>query len=131
MSQKFRKFSFPAGKWEELKPLIEKTSEGPEGETTYYNNEIVDVVVELGNLCLQWGTDAEGNTVCEVTDPNYAVDIVWHDEVLAAFVPYLVFPIPVGVSSMGYTLDTEYATAYCVANPTAEYCQPPVPPTVE
>ena len=131
MSQKFRKFSFPAGKWEELKPLIEKTSEGPEGETTYYNNEIVDVVVELGNLCLQWGTDAEGNTVCEVTDPNYAVDIVWHDEVLAAFVPYLVFPIPVGVSSMGYTLDTEYATAYCVANPTAEYCQPPVPPTAE
>lgn len=131
MSAKFRKFSFPAGKWEELKPLIEKTSEGPEGETTYYNNEIVDVVVELGNLCLQWGTDAEGNQVCEVTDPNYAVDIVWHDEVLAAFVPYLVWPLPVGVSSMGYTLDTEYATAYCVANPTAEYCLPPVPPTLK
>jgi hypothetical protein len=131
MSQKFRKFQFPAGKWEELKPLIEKTSEGPEGETTYYNNEIVDVVVELGNLCLQWGTDAECNQVCEVTDPNYAVDIVWHDEVLAAFVPYLVFPLPVGVSSMGYTLDTEYATAYCVANPTAEYCLPPAPPTEE
>ena len=126
--QLFRKFGFPAGKWAELKPLIEKTSEGPEGETTYYNNEIVDVVVELGNLCLQWGTDAEGNTVCEVTDPNYAVDIVWHDEVLADFVPYLVWPLPVGVSSMGYTLDTEYATAYCVANPTAEYCLPPVPP---
>ena len=131
MSAKFRKFSFPAGKWEELKPLIEKTSEGPEGETTYYNNEIVDVVVELGNLCLQWGTDAEGNQVCEVTDPNYAVDIVWHDEVLAAFVPYLCWPAPVGVSSMGYTLDTEYATAYCVANPTAEYCLPPVPPTLK
>ena len=131
MSQKFRKFSFPAGKWEELKPLIEKTSEGPGGETTYYNNEIVDVVVELGNLCLQWGTDAEGNQVCEVTDPNYAVDIVWHDEVIAAFVPYLVWPLPVGCSSMGYTLDTEYATAYCVANPTAEYCLPPVPPTLK
>ena len=108
--------------------LWEKTSEGPDGETTYYNNEIVDVVVELGNLCLQWGTDAEGNTICEVTDPNYAVDIVWHDEVLAAFVPYLCWPLPVGISSMGYTLDTEYATAYCVANPTAEYCLPPVPP---
>ena len=131
MSQKFRKFSFPAGKWEELKPLIEKTSEGPDGEVTYWNNEIVDVVVELGNLCLQWGTDAEGNTVCEVTDTNYAVDIVWHDEVLEAFVPYLVWPLPVGCSSMGYTLDTEYATAYCVANPTAEYCLPPVPPIEE
>ena len=128
MSQKFRKFSFPAGKWEELKPFISKLDE--EGNS-YYNNEIVDVVYEIGHLCTQWGTDAEGNTVCEVTDPNYAVDIVWHDEVLAAFVPYLVWPLPVGVSSMGYTLDTEYATAYCVANPTAEYCQPPVPPTVE
>lgn len=128
MSAKFRKFEFPAGKWEELKPFISKLDE--EGNS-YYNNEIVDVVVELGNLCLQWGTDAEGNTVCEVTDPNYAVDIVWHDEVLAAFVPYLCWPLPVGVSSMGYTLDTEYATAYCVANPTAEYCLPPVPPTAE
>jgi hypothetical protein len=131
MSQKFRKFSFPAGKWEELKPLIEKTSEGPEGEVTYWNNDIVDVVYEIGHICTQWGVDAEGNQICEVTDPNYAVDIVWHEDVLAAFVPYLCWPIPCGVSSMGYTLDTEYATAYCVANPTAEYCLPPVPPTLK
>jgi hypothetical protein len=128
MDQKFRKLGFPAGKWEELKPLISKVNE--EGDS-YYNNEIVDVVVELGNLCLQWGQDEEGNPVCEVTDPLYAVDIVWHNEVLEAFVPYLVWPIPVGVSSMGYTLDQEYATAYCVANPDAEYCQPPQPPIEE
>lgn len=128
MAQKFRKLGFPAGKWEELKPLISKVNE--EGDS-YYNNEIVDVVVELGNLCIQWGQDEEGNPVCEVTDPLYAVDIVWHNEVLEAFVPYLVFPIPVGVSSMGYTLDQEYATAYCVANPDAEYCQPPQPPIEE
>ena len=128
MAQKFRKLGFPAGKWEELKPLISKVNE--EGDS-YYNNEIVDVVVELGNLCLQWGQDEEGNPVCEVTDPLYAVDIVWHNEVLEAFVPYLVWPIPVGVSSMGYTLDQEYATAYCVANPDAEYCQPPQQPIEE
>ena len=125
MSQKFRKFGFPAGKWAELKPLISKVDE--EGNS-YYNNEIVDVVVELGNLCLEWETDAEGNQTCKVTDPNYAVDIVWHDEVLAAFVPYLCWPAPVGVSSMGYTLDTEYAKAFCAANPSAAYCQPPQPP---
>jgi hypothetical protein len=128
MDQKFRKLGFPAGKWEELKPLISKVNE--EGDS-YYNNEIVDVVVELGNLCLQWGQDEEGNPVCEVTDPLYAVDIVWHNEVLEAFEPYLVWPLPVGVSSMGYTLDQEYATAYCVANPDAEYCQPPQPPIEE
>jgi hypothetical protein len=128
MAQKFRKLGFPAGKWEELKPLISKVNE--KGDS-YYNNEIVDVVVELGNLCLQWGQDEEGNPVCEVTDPLYAVDIVWHNEVLEAFEPYLVWPLPVGVSSMGYTLDQEYATAYCVANPDAEYCQPPQPPIEE
>jgi hypothetical protein len=128
MAQKFRKLGFPAGKWEELKPLISKVNE--EGDS-YYNNEIVDVVVEIGNLCLQWGQDEEGNPVCEVTDPLYAVDIVWHNEVLEAFEPYLVWPLPVGVSSMGYTLDQEYATAYCVANPDAEYCQPPQPPIEE
>jgi hypothetical protein len=123
--QRFRKFQFPAGKWEELKPFISKLDE--EGNS-YYNNEIVDVVVELGNLCLQWGTDAEGNTVCEVTDTNYAVDIVWHDEVLAAFVPYEVLPTPVGVSSMGYTLDTEYAHHFCEMKPNDPYCLPPTPP---
>ena len=128
MSQKFRKLGFPEGKWEELKPLIQKTSQGPEGEVTSWNNEIVDVVVELGNLCVQWDVDNEGNKVCVATDPLYAVDIVWHDEVLESFVPYLVWPLPVGVSSMGYSLDKEYAEAYCVANPDAEYCQPPQPP---
>lgn len=127
MSQKFRKLGFPAGKWEELKPLIQKTSQGPEGESTYWNNEIVDVVVEIGHICLQWAQDEEGNPVCEVTDPLYAVDIVWHNEVVEAFEPYLVWPLPVGVSSMGYSLDQEYAVAYCVANPDAEYCQPPQP----
>lgn len=126
--QKFRKLGFPEGKWEELKPLIQKTSQGPEGEVTSWNNEIVDVVVELGNLCVQWDVDNDGNKVCVATDPLYAVDIVWHDEVLEAFVPYLVWPLPVGVSSMGYSLDKEYAEAYCVANPDAEYCQPPQPP---
>jgi hypothetical protein len=90
--QKFRKLGFPEGKWEELKPLIQKTSEGPEGEVTSWNNEIVDIVYEIGHICTQWDVDAEGNKVCVATDPLYAVDIVWHDEVLEAFVPYLVFP---------------------------------------
>jgi hypothetical protein len=123
--QKFRKLGFPEGKWEELKPLIQKTSEGPEGEVTSWNNEIVDIVYEIGHICTQWDVDAEGNKVCVATDPLYAVDIVWHDEVLEAFVPYLVFPTPCGVSSMGYTLDTEYAHYFCEINPNDPYCLPP------
>jgi hypothetical protein len=127
MSQKFRKLGFPEGKWEELRPLIQKTSEGPEGEVTSWNNEIVDIVYEIGHICTQWDVDAEGNKVCVATDPLYAVDIVWVDAPLSDFDQYLVWPLPVGVSSMGYSLDKEYAEAYCVANPDAAYCQPPAP----
>ena len=116
--QTFRKYEFTPTQWATARKKIEKTGTNPEGETyTYWNPELVSVVVELGKLCQEWGTDAEGNKVCIKENTKLSVDIVW--------------PLPVGVSSMGYTLDTEYAQAYCVANPTAEYCQPPVPPVIE
>jgi hypothetical protein len=69
--QKFRKLGFPEGKWEELKPLIEKTSEGPEGEVTSWNNEIVDIVYEIGHLCTQWDVPMQKVTPSAlVTDPQ-------------------------------------------------------------
>ena len=118
--------------WATARKKIEKTGTDPEGETyTYWNPDLVAVLVDLGKLCSEWGTDAEGNKVCIKESTKLSVDIVWVGEPLADFSAYLVWPLPVGVSSMGYTLDTEYATAYCVANPTAEYCQPPVPPVIE
>jgi hypothetical protein len=70
----------------------------------------------------------KGNPICINQSPNEAVDIVWVDAPLSDFDQYLVWPNPVGVSSMGYTLDTEYAQAFCAANPSAAYCQPPQPP---
>ena len=128
MSQKFRKYELTPTQWATARKKIEKTETDPEGEQyTYWNSELVSVVVELGQLCTEW--DAEG--ACIKQNSKVSVDIVWVDEPVADFASYLVWPLPVGVSSMGYTLDTEYAQAYCVANPTAEYCQPPVPPVIE
>ena len=129
MAQHFRKYGFknPTA-WEAAKAEIEITTTDPDGnEVKSWNPALVDVVYYIGNLCEQWGTDAEGNPVCEVTSPLISVDVVWHDEPLATWESAIVWPVPVGVSSMGYSLDKEYAEAYCVANPGAAYCQPPAP----
>jgi len=130
--QTFRKYEFTPTQWTAAKKKIELTGTNPEGETyTYWNPDLVAVLVDLGKLCTEWGTDAEGNKVCIKESTKLSVDIVWVGEPLADFSAYIVWPLPVGVSSMGYTLDTEYAQAFCVANPSAEYCQPPVPPVIE
>ena len=130
--QTFRKYEFTPTQWATAKKKIELTGTDPEGETyTYWNPELVSVLVELGKLCTAWGTTPEGLPVCVKENTKLSVDIVWVGEPLADFNQYLVWPLPVGVSSMGYTLDTEYAQAFCVANPSAEYCQPPVPPVIE
>ena len=127
--QHFRKYELTPTQWATARKKIEKTGTDPEGETyTYWNPDLVAVLVDLGKLCQEWGTDAEGNQVCVKQNTKVSIDIVWVGEPLADFNQYMIWCLPVGVSSMGYTLDTEYAQAFCVANPTAEYCQPPVPP---
>jgi hypothetical protein len=121
------KYEFTPTQWATAKAKIELTGTDPEGETyTYYNPELVTAVVELGHLCTQWGTDAEGNQVCEVTSPKYAVDILWTAEPMTtSFAPYVVWPAPCGVHIFA-GWESAYATEYCVVHP--EYCQPPVPP---
>ena len=126
--QHFRKYELTPTQWATARKKIEKTGTDPEGET-YWNPDLVAVLVDLGRLCQEWGTDEEGNPTCLVQSDKVSIDIVWVGEPLADFNEYLIWCLPVGVSSMGYTLDQEYAAAFCAANPSAEYCQPPVPPT--
>ena len=124
----FRKHELSPSDWEAKKKLIQLSGTTPQGEAySYWNPELIILVYEVGHICTEWNKDKEGNQTCVKQSEKVAVDIVWVDEVLPAFVPYLVWPKPVGVSSMGYTLDSEYAKAYCIANPAAEYCQPPKP----
>jgi hypothetical protein len=126
MAQAFRKYEFTPTQWATARKKIEKTGTDPE-PYTYWNPDLVAVLVDLGKLCTEW--DEEGQCVKQNT--KVSIDIVWVGEPLADFNQYIVWPNPVGVSSMGYTLDTEYAQAFCVANPAAAYCQPPVPPVTE
>jgi hypothetical protein len=117
---KFLKYGFASIEaFEAAKALI--TDE--EGNYT----DAVVMVVELGNLCETWGTDEEGNQICEVTSPLYSVDVLWRDEPLAAWDSAIVWPVPVGIHTFGSKHAAEYAKAYCEANPDAEYCNPPAP----
>ena len=120
----FRKYGFSSLEaWNTAKALITKTIETPEGEQEVYTDAVV-MVVELGNLCETWGTDEEGNPICEVQSPLYSVDVLWTNEPLAAWDSAIVWPVPVGIHTFGAKHAAEYAKAYCIANPDAEYCNP-------
>jgi hypothetical protein len=124
----YLKYEFTPTQWDTAKAKIETTDS--EGNVTWDATKVV-AVVELGHLCTQWGTDAEGNQVCEVTSPKYAVDILWTDQPLTtSFASYVVWPAPCGIHVFA-GWEQAYATEYCVANPEAAYCQPPVPPVTE
>ena len=118
----FRKYEFTPTQWATAKAEIELTNEGE----TYYDPTKVIAVHEIGNICEQWGTDAEGNPVCEVLNPQWAVDILWTDAPLASFDAYVVWPEPCGVHVFA-GWEAQYAIDYCVANPSAAYCQAPEP----
>ena len=120
----FRKYGFSSLEaWNTAKALITKTIETPEGEQEVYTDAVV-MVVELGNLCETWGTDEEGNPICEVQSPLYSVDVLWRNEPLEAWDSAIVWPVPVGIHTFGAKHAAEYAKAYCIANPDAEYCNP-------
>jgi hypothetical protein len=124
----YLKYEFTPTQWATAKAKIQVTDD--EGNTSWDFSKVI-AVVELGHLCTEWGTDAEGNQVCEVTSPKYAVDILWTAEPMTtSFAPYVVWPDPCGVHVFA-GWESAYATEYCVANPEAAYCQPPTPPVDE
>ena len=116
--QRFRKYEIATTTWATLKKKIEKTNK----EGSSYNTDLVAVVVELGKLCKEWGEDSEGSPTCIKQATKESVDIVWNAEPLADFTAYEIWCEPVGVSSMGYTLDQEYTKEYC--NKFPDYCKP-------
>lgn len=129
MAKSFRKYEFPNNTWDSVKENIQITVGLESEQTKCWNPDIVLVVVELGKLCNEWDLNESGNMVCVNQSSNFSVDIVWKNEPLSQFDQYLVWPSPVGVSSLGHRLNKDYANAYCIANPSADYCQPHQPPT--
>jgi len=125
---KFLKYEFTPTQWATAKAKIQKTVTSLDGITEkVWDTELVTAVVELGKLCKAWGVNAEGMPVCTTLATKLSVDIVWQADEHPDFVKYKIWCDPVGVHSLGETLDTEYAVAYCAANPAAAYCQPPAP----
>jgi hypothetical protein len=128
MSQIFRKIELSPSDWEAKKKLIQLSGTNPQGEAySYWNPELIVLVYEIGHICTEMGKDDKGFPTCVKQSEKVAVDIVWKDEVHPDFIAHLVWPKPCGIHSLGATLDNEYAAAYCAANPTSEYCQPPKP----
>ncbi len=121
--QKFRKYEMTASQWSSLRKKIEKTSIFENQSNTYFDTEIVAVVVELGNICQEFGVNAEGVSICIKQSTKVSIDIVWQSEQLSIFDKHLIWCEPMGVHSMGATLDKEYADAYCVLNPDSKYCK--------
>lgn len=121
----FRKYELTDADWMAKKATLEITD--AEGET-YYDPSKVVAVHEIGHICTKWGEDAEGMPVCEIESPMYAVDILWTNTALSSFASNLVWPEPCGVHIFAGWAE-QYAKDYCVANPSAAYCQPPTPPS--
>jgi hypothetical protein len=69
MSQTFRKYELTPTQWATARKKIEKTGTDPE-TYTYWNPDLVAVLVDLGKLCTEWGTDAEGNQVRASSNPQ-------------------------------------------------------------
>jgi hypothetical protein len=124
----YKKYEFTPTQWATAKAKIETTATDPEGETyTTWDSSKVIAVVELGFLCTEHNEEGE----CIKTSPKYAVDILWTDQpATTSFASYVVWPDPCGVHVFA-GWEAAYAADYCVANPEAAYCQPPVPPVTE
>lgn len=121
----FLKYEF--ADWATAKKAIETTTISLDGITeTTWNTELVVAVVELGHICTQWETNEQGEQVCVSENPNYAVDILWQNEPLAAYAESVVWPAPCGIHIFA-GWEEVYAQEYCAANPDAAYCQPPAP----
>lgn len=111
--KKFRKYAFPDGVWEQVKPLI------------YNEEQYIDcAVVELSNVCIT--KDDEGN--CTEYDPKKAVDILWFADVPSEFDQYEVTPIGVGVHTFA-GCEHLYMQRFCELNPDSPYCIKPDNPT--
>jgi hypothetical protein len=125
---KFLKYEFTPTQWATAKAKIQNTVTNPDGSTEkVWDSELVTAVVELGKLCIQWGTDPEGMQVCVKQSTKVSVDILWAGEPLTtSFAAYVVWPDPCGVHTFA-GWESDYQTEFCQVNPGAPCCQIPAP----
>lgn len=121
----FLKYEFlNEASWATAQATIQVTDS--EGNVSY-DPAVVVAVHEIGNICL-----ATDPTTGECTDlsTKWAVDIIWVDAEPSNFTANVVWPDPVGVHVFA-GWEEVYAKEYCIANPSAAYCQAPTPENPE
>jgi len=123
MTRQFRKYEFASE--EEFQSSLEAlgVSLDEEGNSHPTHNHFI---VQLGHIVKTPAVlDEEGEVVTEaILSDKYAVDVLWNTEADESWNLYMVWPNPVGRHTFGSKSAAEYATAFCEANPEAEYCNP-------
>jgi hypothetical protein len=114
----FNKFEFTPTEWATLQKDIQQTTTTPEGETVTTWKDCA--VVEIGFICLEWGTE-DDKPVCTKQSDKWAVDILFYSEPPASFAPFEVFPSPVGIHTFA-GCDDLYLQSFCAKFPESEYC---------
>jgi hypothetical protein len=114
----FRKYEFTPTEWATLQKDIQQTTD----DTTSWKD---CAVVEIGFICLEWGTE-DDKPVCTKQSDKWAVDILFYSEPPASFAPFEVFPPPVGVHTFSGD-DNLYLKTFCEKYPESEYCKLPEP----
>ena len=125
MANTFAKFEFTPTEWATLRKLIEQTTTNPDGgETTSFVN---CAVVELGFLPITPAIyDGMELKTPAVLSDKWAVDILFYTEPPAEFIPFEVWPPPMGIHTFSGD-DNLYLQAYCKKFPDSPYCVIPTP----
>ncbi len=121
--KKFSKFEFTPTEWATLQKDIQQTTTNPSGETVTSWKDCA--VVEIGFICLQWGTE-DDKPVCTKQSDKWAVDILWYVEPLPDFTPFEVWPNPMGIHTFSGD-DSLYLQGFCAKFPDSPYCIVPDP----
>jgi len=119
----FQKFEFTPSEWATLRKLIEQTTTTPDGAKV--QSWVDCAVVELGFICLEWGTE-DDKPVCTKQSDKWAVDILFYAEPPASFAPFEVWPPPMGIHTFSGD-DSLYLKKYCEKFPDSPYCVIPTP----
>jgi len=119
----FKKYEFTPSEWATLQKDIQQTTTTPSGETV--TNWKDCAVVEIGFICLEWGTE-DDKPVCTKQSDKWAVDILFYSEPPTSFAPFEVFPNPCGVHTFSGD-DSLYLKTFCEKYPDSPYCIIPDP----
>jgi len=126
---KYLKYFFtPTQKASAFAKITQEVTDAEGVTSAQWDSSKVVAVADLGQPVVTPATyDEEGNVLTEaVLSSKHEVDIIWTDSQDATLDSYIVWPVP---SSYNHTFsgwEAQYAKDYCVANPSAAYCQPPV-----